>query len=194
MLVLAAFPPELAALDATFERATVGVGLVEAALGAARVLRERKPDRVVLVGTVGAYPGSGLAIGEVVRAETVLLAAPSGALIEAIPQRIDVDRSDPNDLASGTGVVVATTLVVTTDDAVAVALAAATGVQVEHLEAFVVARACAEAGVRFAALFGVANTVGARGRDEWRENHERAAAAACGALDLRNRPTMRSRV
>ena len=193
MLVLAAFPPELAALDAAFDRATVGVGLVEAALGAARVLRERKPDRVVMVGTVGAYPGSGLAIGEVVVAERVLLASPSGALIEAIPQQIDLDRSDPNDLGSGMGVAVATTLAVTTDDAVALALAAATGAQVEHLEAFAVARACADAGVPFGAVFGVANTVGARGRDEWRANHERAAAAACAAINLRSRPTMRSR-
>ncbi len=80
----------------------------------------------------------------------------------------------------------------TTDDAVALALAAATGAQVEHLEAFAVARACADAGVPFGAVFCVANTVGARGRDEWRANHERAAAAACAAINLRSRPTMRS--
>ena len=191
MLVLAAFPPELAALDPSLARATVGVGLVEAALGAARVLRERKPERVVLVGTVGAYPGSGLAIGDVVRASRVLLAAPSGALIEAIPQRIEVDRSDPNDpydfLRSA---VVATTLAVTTDDSVAAELAARTGADVEHLEAFAVARACAQAAVPFAAVFGVANTVGARGRDEWRAHHERAAAAVCAAL--KNPTTARS--
>ncbi|HEY1954712.1 MAG TPA: hypothetical protein VGH28_03855 [Polyangiaceae bacterium] len=191
MLVLAAFPPELAALDPGIERATVGVGLVDAALGAARVLATRKPREVVLVGTVGAYPGSGLGIGDVVRAEKVLLAAPSGALIEAISRRIDLDRSDPNDLTlSARSVIVATTLAVTTDDTVASALEASTGAHVEHLEAFAVARACETAGVPFSAIFGVANIVGARGREEWRANHEAAAAAACRLL--RSRPTMPS--
>ena len=191
MLVLAAFPPELAGLDPSFERATVGVGLVDAALGTARVLATRHPDQVVLVGTVGAYPASGLSIGDVVTASRVLLAAPSGALVEAISRQIDVDRSDPNDPYDFRPVTVATTLAVTTDDAVAAALERSTGAQVEHLEAFAVARACAEAGVRFSAVFGVANAVGARGRAEWRAHHERAAAAACAAL--RNPPTRRSR-
>lgn len=191
MLVLAAFAPELAALDPGLERATVGIGLVDAALGTARALAARKPREVVLVGTVGAYPGSGLAIGEVVRAERVVLASPSGALIEAISREIEVDRSDPNDLTlSPRSVVVATTLAITTDDTVARSLEAATGAQVEHLEAFAVARACQVANVRFSAVFGVANTVGSRGREEWRANHEAAAAAACALL--KSRPTMPS--
>jgi futalosine hydrolase len=187
MLFLAAFPPELTALDSRYARETVGVGLVEAALGAARVIAEKKPARVVLVGTVGAYPGSGLAVGDVVVAERVVLASPSGALVDAMPSSLDVDAS----ILTGRRVVVATTLAVTTDDATASALEAATGAHVEHLEAFSVARACALAGVRFSAVFGVANAVGSRGRDEWRENHERAAAAACEAF--RSPTTLRSR-
>jgi nucleoside phosphorylase len=170
--------PELAALDPAAERAVVGVGLVEAALGAARVLAARRPDRVVLVGTVGAYPGARLAPLDVVVAERVVLAAPSGALVDAMPRVLDADAS----LFAGRRVVVATTLAVTTDDANARALERATGAHVEHLEAFAVGRACAEARVPFSAVFGVANTVGATGRDEWRKNHERAAAAACAAL------------
>ncbi len=94
MLFLAAFPPELASLDARYDRETVGVGLVEAALGAARVIAEKKPSRVVLLGTVGAYPGSGLSIGDVVIAERVVLAAPSGALVSAMPSSVDADTSE----------------------------------------------------------------------------------------------------
>lgn len=186
MLFLAAFPPELAALDARFERETVGVGLVEAALGAARVIAEKKPAHVVLLGTVGAYPSSKLAIGDVVVAKRVVLAAPSGALVEAMPASVDADASP----FTARRVVVATTLAITTDDGVASSLEGATAAHVEHLEAFAVARACARAGVRFSAVFGVANVVGARGRDEWREHHERAAAAACAAV--RNPTTMPS--
>jgi futalosine hydrolase len=173
-LFLAAFPPELAPLDATFERATVGVGLVESALGAAAVIAERAPRHVVLIGTVGAYPSSGLEIGDVVTAERVVVASPAGAIVDAMPA-----SASATPIASARRVVVATTLAITTDDAVAAALEKETNAHVEHLEAFAVARACERAGVKFSAVFGVANIVGSRGRDEWREHHERAAAAAC---------------
>ena len=76
----------------------------------------------------------------------------------------------------------ATTLSITTDDDVARRLAESTGAEVEHLEAFAVARACALAGVAFTTVLGIANLVGASGRAQWRENHERAAAAACATI------------
>ena len=173
-LFLAAFPPEIAALDPSFERATIGVGLVEASLGAAAVIAERGPRHVVLIGTVGAYPSSGLEIGDVVTAERVLVASPSGAIVEAMPS-----SAPATPIANARRVVVATTLSITTDDVVAASLEKETGAHVEHLEAFAVARACERAGVKFSAVFGVANIVGSRGREEWREHHERAAAAAC---------------
>ena len=44
-----------------------------------------------------------------------------------------------------------------------------------------VVKACADAGVPFGIVLGVANRVGATARDEWRANH-RAAGAAAGAL------------
>jgi futalosine hydrolase len=173
-LFLAAFPPEIAALDPSFDRATVGVGLVEAALGAAAVIAERAPRHVVLLGTVGAYPAASLAIGDVVTAERVVVASSTGAIVEAMPA-----SAAAAPIANARRVVVATTLSITTDDGVAASLEKETGAHVEHLEAFAVARACERAGVKFSAVFGVANIVGSRGRDQWREHHERAAAAAC---------------
>jgi nucleoside phosphorylase len=187
MIFVAAFAPELDALQHE-ESAVLGVGLVEAALGAGRVIAERKPDHVVLIGTVGAYPRAKLAIGEVVVAERVILASPSGALVSAMPAS---ESAIVEEGFAGARVVVATTLAITTDDAVAAALEDETGAHVEHLEAFAVARACALAGVRFSAVFGVANIVGARGRDEWRAHHERAAAAACASV-LKNPRAERS--
>ncbi len=173
-LFLAAFPPEIAGLDPTADRATVGVGLVEASLGAAAIIAERAPRHVVLIGTVGAYPSAGLEIGDVVTAERVLVASSSGAIVDAMPASVIAAP-----IATARRVVVATTLSITTDDDVAILLEKSTGAHVEHLEAFAVARACEHAGVKFSAVFGVANVVGSHGRDQWRENHERAAAAAC---------------
>ena len=85
--------------------------------------------------------------------------------------------------AGGRSVDVATTLGVTTDDALAEALARGARCEVEHLEAFAVAAACAAASVPFAAVLGVANMVGSQGREQWRKNH-RAASDAAIALTL----------
>jgi futalosine hydrolase len=177
ILVLAAFEPELTALESRLERATVGVGLVEAALGTARVIGARKPAGVVLVGTAGAYSGKSISIGDVVIASRVLLVTPAGALVPAMPVEVMTDARLGQGAEHVRRVTVATTLAVTTDDDVACALSAKG--DVEHLEAFAVARACQEANVPFTAVLGIANVVGSRGRAEWREHHQRASAAAC---------------
>jgi nucleoside phosphorylase len=73
---------------------------------------------------------------------------------------------------------VATTLAITTDDALADRVAETLGCEVEHLEAFAVAGACALAGVPMAVVLGVANRVGSRAREEWLRHHPAAGKAA----------------
>src|SRR3954470_4293129 len=63
-LVLSAWEPEIAPLRRlarAFDRdrlalATVGVGAVDAALGAAAAIAATRPARVIFVGTAGAFP------------------------------------------------------------------------------------------------------------------------------------------
>ncbi len=70
-LLLSAFAPELAGLDrappAGWVVATTGIGAVAAAVGTARLLALHRPERVLLVGTCGAYDGR-LSVGEVLAA------------------------------------------------------------------------------------------------------------------------------
>jgi nucleoside phosphorylase len=73
---------------------------------------------------------------------------------------------------------VATTLAITTDDALANSIAASLRCEVEHLEAFAVAAACLRASVPFAVALGIANRVGSTARDEWRRHHLSAGRAA----------------
>lgn len=147
----------------------IGIGLVEASLGIAGVL-ETKPTAVVLVGSCGAYPGSGIAIGEIVVAREAVLIA-EGELPSVVPV-----RSRPLAFAmEGKRVVVATTLGITVDDARAKSIADATDAHVENLEAFAVARACERANVPVAIVLGVTNIVGRKGRAEWRANAQRIA-------------------
>ncbi|MBX3206129.1 MAG: hypothetical protein KF764_13750 [Labilithrix sp.] len=221
VLVVAAWEPELerfrelcrggSTLDVDLEVAPIGIGLVDAASGLTRRIVARAPSLVVFVGTCGASPSSGLAIGDVVAGARVSLIEP--AVVEgraAMPfasEAVELDEAMVEALvAAGARVAtIASTLAVTTDDALAAALAPHG--QVEHLEAYGVARACQlergrdgaadEARVRAAIVLGVANVVGARGREEWRANHvaasARAAEVAWAALAAGVRRSTRSR-
>jgi nucleoside phosphorylase len=201
LLVLAAFPPELAPLRGVLGEGlrrqfggqdvaaeTVGIGLATAAAGAARRLVAYMPRGVVLVGTCGSYDPS-LSIGCVALARRVVLAEPAVARGEAAypePMSTEVlaDTALGAEIGAHGGVVadIATTLAVTTSDALAAQLASFTSCRVEHLEAYGVAAACAAQGVPFMAALGVANGVGDRGREEWRQNHRAASAAAIALL------------
>lgn len=198
LLVVAAFPPELAGFRSVLGDAlrgriggravvarTVGIGLPQAAVGAVMAIAEAKTAAVVLVGTCGAYPGSGLGVGDVVVARRVLLVDPSvvdGAAQFPGPMSVasDADATLRGELlrAGAVAADVATTLAVTVDDEVAGRTARGAGAQVEHLEAHGVASACATLGVPFAAVLGVANVVGSRGREEWQAHHRAAGEAA----------------
>jgi nucleoside phosphorylase len=201
LLILAAFPPELAPLRSALgdglrrpfgghdvAAETVGVGLATAAAGAARRLAMLRPRGVVLVGTCGAY-ATGPAIGRVAVSSRVVLAEPAVAGGEAaFPEPMSTELladhalADALRAAGADGADIATTLAVTTSDSLAARLAAFTGCHVEHLEAYGVAAACAAQGVPFVAALGVANTVGSRGREEWRQNHRAASAAAIAGV------------
>lgn len=202
LLVVSAFPPELEGFRDRLEtrgeglegragrfqlRArAVGIGLVEAAAGTVSAIAalEAPPAAVVFVGTCGVYPSVDDAppVGSVVVACEVRLVDPaSEERRAALPAAMGVKLLPDAALVDGLGarrVGVATTLAITTDDALATHLARSTGLVAEHLEAYAVGRACERAGVRFAAALGVANVVGSRARAQWQSHHEAAGRAA----------------
>ena len=177
LLVVAAWDPELTRFreltQARVPTATVGVGLIEAAIGTTRCLFEHRPSLVVFLGTCGSL-ASDLAIGEVVVGASVTLTGTN--LPAPMPRELVLGpfamRAKP--------VRIATTLGITTDDARAAERAVEA--HVEHLEAFAFARACSIAAVPCAIVLGVANPVGSRGRERWLENHVAASARAAEAL------------
>lgn len=197
LLVVAAWEPELARfrerlgaapphLDIVLE--TLGVGLVEAAIAMTRCAARHRPAAALLLGTCGAF-GDALAVGSVVAgagARLVDAAAVEGTA--ALPAPMPVAASfDPaiHDALVGSGarsVQIANTLGITTDDALASRLARPRSgdvrADVEHLEAFAFARACAVAGLPCGVALGVANVVGSKGRAEWLAGHASASAKA----------------
>jgi nucleoside phosphorylase len=202
-LVVSAWDPEIAPLrrmlraDARRWIATaVGVGPVDAAVGAARAIARWRPAQVIFVGTAGAYPGrgtSGSRIGAVAIAAEMLavstaalrgeayvagpqsLRARSSARLAAqLRRRLPAMPQSPARVACPTAI--------TRSAALARRIARDTGATLENLEAFAVARAAAAAGLNFAAVLGVSNLVGPSGHAEWRANHGAASQAACAVL------------
>lgn len=206
VLVVAAWEPELERFRALARDVPgvrpriepVGIGPVDTAARVTRCILQQPPALIVLLGTCGAAPGSGLGIGDVIAGTSVRLADPS--VVEgraAMPYgeaaiSLDDELRDAAIAAGARPASIANTLGITTDDAMATALAPLGNV--EHLEAYGVARACQLASVRCAVVLGVANVVGARGREEWRANHVAASASAAEiALRALVRTSTRSR-
>jgi purine-nucleoside phosphorylase len=211
-LIVSAWEPELAPLRRLLRGApvarelaleAVGVGTVDAAVGAAHALARTRPRRVLFVGTAGVYPGAtarALPIGAAAVAGELRLVstatlrgdayapAPLVAAAETTPAlRAQLERAAAE---APPAVTVACPLAITHTAALARRIAA-TGAALENLEAFGVARAAASARVPFAAVLGVSNVVGPRAHAEWRANHLAASRAACHVVWSFLRPPTR---
>jgi nucleoside phosphorylase len=200
ILVVAAWQPELRALGRALadrrghrvERAVVGVGPVEAALGTARLLGELRPSALILIGTAGAYRSHPrrAPIGRAVVARRIAFVSVGTARAQAyfpgpmpLTARCDARLRDGLAAAAGASLSdVACPPAITKSAAAAAALAAAARAGVENLEAFAVARAAADRKVPFAAVLGIANDVGPRAHAQWKLHAAQAAAQACAAV------------
>ena len=198
LLVVAAWEPELtryrerlSALPPGVELtlATLGVGLVEASIAMTRCVVREEPTAALLLGTCGAF-GTALPVGSVVSGARVRLVDASvvegtAALPGPMPAEALFDRGlhDALVAAGAKSVQIANTVGITTDDALAARLVragdgAGSVADVEHLEAFAFARACAVAGIPCATALGIANVVGSKGRAEWLAGHVAASREA----------------
>ena len=203
LLVCAAVEEELARLIPYLARATggwhgllgsrrivataLGIGPVDAALGAAAALAER-PAAAIFVGTCGAFPETGLPIGSAVVVERSVLSASDAAsghsYVPGPAQRIA--HGDPAlcaALAEGGAprVGAATVVAITRDAERAELLRRFTGCETEHLEAHAFLRAAERAGVPAACVLGVSNEVGPFAHEQWKAH---AAEASGAAVDL----------
>jgi len=183
-LLLAAFPPELAGFEAApagWRLATIGVGAVTAAAVTARLVAEHRPERVLFVGTCGAYDER-LAVGDFIAVRAAVAASQDEVEGRAYRPEIELVRFEatwvaPLELASH-DVVVPPAITCTAEGARRLAALGAA----EHLELTGVFAACRDAGVPVAAALAVANRVGPDAKAEWRANHARVSRALAAAL------------
>lgn len=206
VLVLAAHAPELVGLRTALGEglcgtvaslqvacATVGVGMPASASGTTRALAEHDPRAVVLLGSCGLYPRriEFRALTPVVASGVRLVDASVLAEHAAFPAPMQLLCSPDSALSDGLAGLdpgclrgeIATTLAITTDDALAQALGSKSGCAAENLEAYAVALACAAHDLPFACLLVATNAVGSQGRAQW-QSYQRSAAERSAELLL----------
>ncbi len=156
----------------------VGIGAIAAAARMAAILAVKKPDKVLLIGTASSYPG-GPALGDVVTARRVGTSASVAVMgLGYVPRPPNPLVCDPfilHDLGIDS-VDVLTASAVTTDSVLAGRLS--DGWQIEQMEAFGVALACAQADVPFAGIFGIASQAGPEAHIQWLSHRAEAQEAA----------------
>jgi nucleoside phosphorylase len=206
VLVLAAYAPEFVGLRPHIGDSlngsvaglfvvakTIGVGLAVAGGATANRIHQLKPRAVVVLGSCGIYP-SGVTyrpLDIVVPNRVQLFDATVSAGKAAFPEPMQTVIEPDAALTAGLlqagddrtrAAPVATTMSITTDDAIARAVHGATGLEAENLELFPIALACHAADVPFGAVLGVTNLVGSTGRTDWRQYQRDAAIAAAEVI------------
>ena len=182
--MLAAFEPELRPLRGLLEGRdssevsleSVGIGLVEAAVGTTRLLERLRPERVFFIGSVGTSD-LGLSLLSLVTAQTVTAPGFKKRVYSADESLLQILKEQA-ELCK-----VYSTLEITRDPELALRLAEQTGgSSCESLELFAVAAACEAFEVPWASISAVTNYLSPEGQKEWEENHLRAAEATAEAL------------
>jgi futalosine hydrolase len=178
--------------DGSVAIVTMGVGPVNAAHAVTMAITRSRPKAVVVCGIGGAYPGSGLAIGDVACAASECYgdlgaSSPTGFLdMQAIGFPIVAGPPPIYNVLpmqvfpTGRRVPFVTMSTCTGTDAAARAIAARTGGAVENMEGAAVAHVAALHGIPAGELRGISNLVTDRDTAAWRIKD--AATAAQEAL------------
>jgi nucleoside phosphorylase len=160
----------------------LGLGAVVSAATMGALVERERPDAVVMLGTGGAYRG-GPALGTAVAGRRFGLSAGVAALglgyVPHPPSPIEADLGLLS-LLTLPRVDVLTVQAITTDADLADRLS--DGWQMEHMETYGAAWACARAGVPFAAVLGITSQVGPEAHTQWLLHRHEAQACARAAV------------
>ncbi|HEX9081122.1 MAG TPA: phosphorylase [Holophagaceae bacterium] len=182
-LLLAAFPPELGPLrDAPprgWATACTGVGALAAAAATARLIAERRPERVVFLGTCGRYDDR-LGLFDCLWATEAIATSLEEVRGEAYRPEIERTRWVASLAGPLPGHVVAVPPAITRTLEGARTLAVMA--PAEHLELTGVYAACDAAGVAFGGALVVVNEVGPNAQAQWKANHAEGSLRLIRAL------------
>lgn len=155
----------------------VGIGLVESGIRAMAILREFPSiQRVIFVGTCGAYKNSKLRVLDLCQAhEHALVGAASVLGTSYFPEPMRSSFKVEEALnTSLPRVRAATVLEITRNTELAEKIAAQSYAEIEHMEIYAVAYAAQLQKIPCSGFFAIANTVGDSSHEEWLENRFKA--------------------
>jgi futalosine hydrolase len=178
LLIAAATDLESALIRDRARTIVTGVGQVNMAHGLTVAIEQQRPEGIIVVGIGGAYPGSGLAIGEVVCAESETFGdlgveTPDGflELTEFLQSTYPLQLFPAPRRARFVTVSTCTG----TDELSARIEARARG-QVESMEGAAAAQIAARYGIPIGEIRGISNFTGKRDRSSWRVKDAAEAA------------------
>lgn len=180
--------------------ATVGIGPVNAALELGLLIQRLAPERMIMVGSAGAFEGAGLEIGRVmaagweVMAELGLTTGPGLAdgpalALPGVDQKIDLDPGLTSAVAGAAGIGVGGLLTVagvSANPGQASARAERFGALAENMEGYALALAAARHGIPAAEVRGISNLAGDRDKTRWRLGEASTAAQTAVLTFLRS--------
>lgn len=158
----------------------VGIGPLRSALGAWSVLAGGTGP-VILLGSAGVYPGCALPIGQAVVSSSLGLSggiAELGLGYQPVPD--PVLEGAVGWFPALPACTVLTVPAITSDPDLARQRGQAW--QIEHMESYGVAAACARLGRPFVAVLGISNEVGPLAHEQWKAHRHQAEAAAQAAV------------
>ena len=168
-----------------------GIGKVNTAMTLAAYAQRHRPEQVLLFGIAGAYPGSGLQIGDCALAEkeiqadlgvkdggmkgmgfpTLTVGTGGLASLQQFPSRFPLDKPFTADLKAKTGLGVVNFLtrdLVSENPSEAKQLSLKWEADLENMEGAAFAQTCLWLGLRGAELRAVSNVAGIRDKTQWR--------------------------
>jgi len=163
----------------------IGIGIASAGLALGYLLSLETPEGIIIVGSAGALPGSGLGVGDVVVADSEILAE-LGVLVGAgigdatllglpdMDQQIAFDQALGDDLFTAAGRVgnamhgkVLTVVGLSATQDQAEARAKRFKAAAENMEGYAVALAGRNLGIMAAEVRGISNRAGDRNKADW---------------------------
>jgi nucleoside phosphorylase len=161
---------------AGFDIFLVGIGAIEAGIRLSEKLAREKYDKIIFLGTAGAYKNSDLVIGDLISANSTIFVSGTHLLGKAyFPELFKKEIQIESTYFDFPQKKVATVMEITKNDELAEKISLEYSLEVEHMEIFSLARVCERKNIEFSAYLGIANFVGKDSHKEWLENNEKVA-------------------
>ncbi len=181
LLVAAATELECTQLPSSIRKVVTGVGQVNMAHSLTLAIEQQRPDGIIVVGIGGAYPGSGLSIGDVVCAESETFGDLGVETPDGFLQLTQFLQSTfPLQLFPTKRARFVTVATCTGTDELSARIQSRTQGHVENMEGAAAAQIAARYGIPMGEVRGISNLTGHRNLASWKV--QEAAAAAQAAL------------